>query len=119
MVDEDFIISFIFIYSAVSFLKFERRDADMAVEWYYLKSGWFKSTKVGPVSESTFLKSIDAGEIDPQTLILCESKTRGHWVRMDKVAPAMKRWEKAQQRDKGEVKLRAGTGRMKFLVQKL
>ena len=72
----------------------------MAVEWYYLKSGWFKSTKVGPISESTFLKGIDAGDITPQTLILCESKTRGHWLRMDKVPSAMKRWTDANESEK-------------------
>lgn len=66
------------------------------IEWYYLKTGWFKSTKMGPVSESKFLGLIDAGEITPETLILCETKTRNQWVKMSTVSALQERWENSQ-----------------------
>jgi len=67
----------------------------MGVEWYYMASGWFnKSKRIGPISESDLLLRIDAGKILPQTL-LQSSKTRGRWVPMNTVGPAMKRWMKA------------------------
>ena len=69
----------------------------MAVQWFYLKQGWFKSKRIGPISESELLHRIDSGDVSPDTLILCDSKTRGHWLRMKEVAPAMKRWNKTHE----------------------
>ncbi|MEL6108838.1 MAG: DUF4339 domain-containing protein [Planctomycetota bacterium] len=64
----------------------------MSTKWFYMASGWLrKSRRVGPISEADLLAHIDKGHIEPNTL-LQSSKTRGQWVRMEKVGPAMARW---------------------------
>ncbi|MEM9587359.1 MAG: DUF4339 domain-containing protein [Planctomycetota bacterium] len=56
--------------------------------------GWIrKKRKVGPISESDLLLRIDRGKISPDTL-LQSSKTKGKWVPMKSVPPAMKHWKK-------------------------
>ncbi|MEO1524961.1 MAG: DUF4339 domain-containing protein [Planctomycetota bacterium] len=66
----------------------------MSTKWFYMASGWLrKSRRVGPISESDLLAKIDTGHIEPNTL-LQSAKTRGQWVRMEKVGPAMARWRK-------------------------
>ena len=67
----------------------------MSTAWYYMSSGWLrKARRVGPISEADLLERIDKGKIAPETL-LQSAKTRGKWVPMNSIAPAMKRWKKA------------------------
>lgn len=67
----------------------------MGADWYYMASGWIrKARRVGPISESDLLHRIDQGKISPETL-LQSSKTRGKWVPMNTIAPAMKRWKQS------------------------
>ena len=65
--------------------------------WYYMATSWWrKSHRVGPISESDLLLRIDKGEIEPSTLVQ-SSKTRGKWVPMNSVGPAMDRWIKRKE----------------------
>lgn len=67
----------------------------MSTQWFYMGTGWLrKSRRVGPISESDLLQRIDKGQIEPETLVQ-SSKTRGKWVKMEKVGPAMKHWRKS------------------------
>jgi len=67
----------------------------MGAEWYYMAGGWIrKARRVGPITESDLLHRIDQGKISPETL-LQSSKTRGKWVPMNTIAPAMKRWKQS------------------------
>lgn len=60
--------------------------------WYYMASGWVrKSRRVGPISEADFLAQVEKGKILPETLVQ-SAKTKGKWVPMNTVAPAMERW---------------------------
>ena len=60
--------------------------------WYYMASGWIrKSRRVGPVSEAEFIHAVEKGKISPETLVQ-SSKTKGKWVPMNTIGPAMKRW---------------------------
>lgn len=66
----------------------------MSADWFFLRHGWFhRGKKVGPIDEHDLLLRIDRGEIQPDTLIQSELKTRGRWIRMDKVTPAYQRWK--------------------------
>lgn len=65
----------------------------MSSDWYYMKRRWIGGTKkVGPLSEHDLLLRIERGEITPETLLYSE-KTKHHWVKMEQVGPAMKRWK--------------------------
>ena len=66
----------------------------MSATWYYMARGWLfqKGRRVGPISEHDLLARIDQGKIVPDTL-LQSSKTKGKWVPMNSVAPAMNRWK--------------------------
>ena len=67
----------------------------MGTAWYYMSSGWLrKARRVGPISEADLLSRIDNGKIVPETL-LQSAKTKGKWVPMNSIGPAMKRWKKA------------------------
>ena len=67
----------------------------MGAEWYYMAGGWIrKARRVGPITESDLLHRIDQGKISPETL-LQSSKTRGKWVPMNTIAPAMQRWKQS------------------------
>lgn len=60
--------------------------------WYYMASGWMrKGRRVGPISEADFLSQIEKGKISPETLVQ-SGKTKGRWVPMNTVAPAIQRW---------------------------
>ena len=64
----------------------------MTSGWYYMASGWIrKSRRVGPISDADLLHQIEKGKISPETL-LQSSKTKGKWVPMNTIAPAMQRW---------------------------
>lgn len=70
----------------------------MSADWFFLKHGWFyrwfhRGKKIGPIDEHDLLLRIDRGEILPDTLIQSQLKTRGRWVRMDKVRPAFNHWK--------------------------
>jgi len=66
----------------------------MTTGWYYMAKGWMrKSRRVGPISEPDLLQCIEKGKIEPSTL-LQSSKTKGKWVPMSSVGPAMKAWHK-------------------------
>ena len=72
----------------------------MATGWYYMASGWLrKSRRVGPITEADLLARIDQGKIEPDTLVQ-SSKTKGKWVPMNSVGPAMKRWRQLHPEDK-------------------
>lgn len=65
----------------------------MKTQWFYMASGWLrKSRRVGPISEADLLDRIDKGQIAPETLVQ-SAKTRGKWIPMSKVGPAMARWK--------------------------
>lgn len=62
--------------------------------WFYLSKTWFRRTrKIGPISERELLVRIDRGVIEPSTL-LQSVKTKDRWVPMQKVGPAMQRYQK-------------------------
>ena len=64
----------------------------MATQWFYMGSSWLrKARRVGPITEADLLHRIDKGQIDPETLVQ-STKTKGKWIPMGKVGPAMKRW---------------------------
>lgn len=66
----------------------------MAADWYFLKKGWLNSKKrAGPVSEAELLTKVSSGEIQPDTLLQSESKTKGRWVKMSEIPPALERWQ--------------------------
>lgn len=71
----------------------------MSADWFFVRHGWFysllhKGKKIGPIDEHDFLLRIDRGEILPDTLVQSALKTRGRWVRMAKVKPALERWKR-------------------------
>ncbi len=71
----------------------------MAVGWYYMASNWLrKGRRVGPISEADLLRQIEKGKISPETL-LQSSKTKGKWVPMNTIGPAMKRWRQCHAED--------------------
>jgi len=60
--------------------------------WYYMASGWIrKSRRVGPLTEAGLLVEIEKGKLTPETLVQ-SSKTKGKWVPMNTVGPAIKRY---------------------------
>ncbi|TWU49147.1 hypothetical protein Poly59_37610 [Rubripirellula reticaptiva] len=66
----------------------------MSAGWYYMASGWLrKGRRLGPITEHDLLLRIDSGKIMPQTL-LQSAKTKGKWVPMKSIGPAMERWRK-------------------------
>lgn len=68
----------------------------MSTDWFFLKKGWFgKLRAVGPLNEPDLLVRIDRGEIAPDTLLQSETKTRGRWVPMNRVGPAIKHYQNA------------------------
>ena len=71
----------------------------MGAGWYYMTDGWMrKGRRVGPISEADLLARIDQGKILPQTL-LQSTKTKGKWVPMNSVVPAMNRWRTSHPED--------------------
>ncbi len=65
----------------------------MSADWYYMASGWMRKAKrVGPISETDLLTRIDDGRILPHTLVQ-SSKTKGKWVPMSLIEPAMERYK--------------------------
>lgn len=65
----------------------------MSAHWFYMKRRWIGGAKkVGPLTEHDLLLRIDRGEITPETLLYSE-KTKHHWVKMEEIAPALKRWQ--------------------------
>ena len=63
--------------------------------WYYMSKGWMRKTRrIGPITEADLLMRIDSGKIVPDTLLQSE-KTKGKWVPMSDVRPAMKRWKQS------------------------
>ncbi len=65
----------------------------MSADWYFLKTGWLgNSHRVGPLSDHDLITRIDHGEIQPETLMQSDTKTKGRWVKMKEVPPAIKRW---------------------------
>jgi hypothetical protein len=41
------------------------------------------------------LKRIERGEVNPDTQLFSDSKTRGHWVAMREIKPAYKHWKQS------------------------
>ena len=74
----------------------------MGAKWYYMAKSWvWKPRPVGPISEADLLLRIDRGKITPKTM-LRSSKTRGKWVPMHSVAPAMERWRQSHPDEQAE-----------------
>ena len=64
----------------------------MHADWFYMKSRWLRNAKaIGPLTERELLHRIDDGSITPTTM-LRSIKTRGKWVPMSSVGPALQRW---------------------------
>ncbi len=73
----------------------------MSAVWYYMASGWLrKGRRLGPITEQDLLARIDSGKIMPETL-LQSAKTKGKWVPMNTIGPAMERWRKLHPEIKG------------------
>ena len=54
----------------------------MSADWFYLKTGFFRTHKtVGPLSEPDLLSKISKGEIRPDTMLSSSTKTHGHSCR--------------------------------------
>lgn len=71
----------------------------MSSGWYYMATGWLrKGRRVGPITESDLLLRIDQGKIMPETL-LQSMKTKGKWVPMSSIGPAMNRWKQTHPDD--------------------
>lgn len=67
----------------------------MGADWYYMARGWIRKARpIGPISEAELLLRIDRGKITPETL-LRSTKTRGKWVPMNTIKPAMQRWKQS------------------------
>ncbi len=65
----------------------------MSAEWYYMESGWIRKAKrIGPITETDLLNRIENGRIQPHTLVQ-SSKTKGKWVPMSLIEPAMERYK--------------------------
>lgn len=76
----------------------------MSVGWYYMASGWFrKARRVGPISEADLLLLIEQGKVTPDTLVQ-SNKTKGKWVPMNTVGPAMKRWRQLHPEEEQEAR---------------
>ncbi len=68
----------------------------MSADWYFLKSGlFFRHKKIGPICEMELLKRIEKGEVNPDTPLFSDSKTRGHWIAMREIKPAYKHWKQS------------------------
>jgi hypothetical protein len=70
----------------------------MSTDWFVIRrAGFFRRKKaIGPLSEREVLSRIDSGEIQPQTLMRSERKTRDRWVEMHQVGPALAHFQKNQ-----------------------
>lgn len=67
----------------------------MSADWYFVKTGFFiKHKRIGPISEQDLLKRIERGEVHPDTMLSSTSKTRGHWIPMREIKPAISHWRK-------------------------
>ena len=67
--------------------------------WYYMASVWMrKGRRVGPISEADFLAQVEKGKISPETLVQ-SGKTKGKWVPMNTIGPAMQRWRELHSDD--------------------
>jgi hypothetical protein len=66
----------------------------MSADWYFMKKGFFRTKKVGPISEPDFLHRIESGEICPETLVSSQTKTHGHWVHVNEIRAALQHWKK-------------------------
>jgi hypothetical protein len=66
----------------------------MSSDWYFLKRGFFRTKKIGPISEPDFLHRIERGEISPDTLVSSTTKTHGHWLHVRDIQAANKHWNK-------------------------
>ncbi len=66
----------------------------MAVDWYFLKSTFFnRAKKMGPINDTDLLKKIEAGEINPDTKLSSDSKTKGDWILMRDIQTAYRHWK--------------------------
>ena len=67
----------------------------MSADWYFLRPGGFfhRRKRVGPITEQELLMRIEKGEVRPDTLLSSTSKTRGHWVAMKEIKPAIRHWK--------------------------
>jgi hypothetical protein len=76
----------------------------MSTDWFFIgRAGFFRRKKpIGPLSEVELLSRIDSGEIQPQTLMRSEKKTRDRWVEMKKVAPAFAHFKKLEEEKQSE-----------------
>lgn len=68
----------------------------MSADWFFLRHGWFhRAKKIGPIDDHELMIRIDRGELTPDTLVQSDTKTRGRWIRMEKLQPALKRFREA------------------------
>ncbi len=67
----------------------------MSADWYFLRHGSFfhRRKRIGPITEQNLLVRIEKGEVTPDTLLSSTSKTRGHWVAMREIKPAIQHWK--------------------------
>jgi len=70
-------------------------ECKMSADWFYVKKRFFWGPKtVGPIAESEFLRKIEKGEINPETMVSSTSKTHGHWMHLKQIRAGVKHWEK-------------------------
>ena len=66
----------------------------MSADWYFIKRGFFNRQKrVGPICELDLLKLIEKGDVIPDTMLSSESKTKGKWMPMKEIRPAIKHYK--------------------------
>jgi hypothetical protein len=73
----------------------------MSADWYFMKKGFFRTKKVGPLSEPDFLHRIEKGEISPETLVSSTTKTHGHWIHVKEIRAAHQHWKKTHPSSSG------------------
>lgn len=53
--------------------------------WFYMKSGLFQDSRIGPLGDEELMEFAFEGRIQPKTLIASTVHTKGHWVHADQL----------------------------------
>lgn len=66
----------------------------MSADWYFMQSSFFhRHKRVGPICERELLVRIEKGHVRPETMLSSTSKTKGHWIAMREIKPAIRHWK--------------------------
>lgn len=61
--------------------------------WYYMKDGWFDSTKEGPIDDDEFSVMAFDGKLKRSTLVVHQIHTKGDWLKLDDVPRLVSQFE--------------------------